>query len=83
MKKLTKSELTKLVNDTTVDTYEDLAPELMKLIHQAEEKKDLTGEQLQAELMLSMMAYIKSCTSEILTSVLADVLELPEESGTE
>jgi len=33
--------------------------------------------------MLSMMAYIKSCTSEILTSVLADVLELPEESGTE
>ena len=34
-----------------------------------------TLEQLQAELMLSMMAYIKSCTNEIITEVFAQVLE--------
>lgn len=75
MKPKNREELSKLVSETTIETYEELAPQLMQLIEQAQNRTDLTGEQLQAELMLSMMAYIKSCTNEIITEVFAQVLE--------
>ena len=75
MKPRNREELNKLVSETTIETYEELAPQLMQLIEQAQNRTDLTGEQLQAELMLSMMAYIKSCTNEIIAEVFAQVLE--------
>ena len=75
MKPKNREELSKLVSETTIETYEELAPQLMQLIEQAQNRTDLTGEQLQAELMLNMMAYIKSCTNEIITEVFAQVLE--------
>lgn len=76
MKPTTKAELNKLVSETTVEIYEELAPQLMMLIEKAHNNKDLSPEQLQAELMLSMMAYTKSCTNDIIVEVLAEVLEL-------
>ncbi|WP_343208964.1 hypothetical protein [Anaerolentibacter hominis] len=76
MKPATKEELRKLVTATTIDVYEDLAPQAMQMLKETSNNKNLTAEQLQAEQLLNIMAYIKSCTNDIIVEVLAEVLEL-------
>lgn len=70
----TKDELQKLVTQATVETYEELTPQLVMLIDQTKKSTELTEAQKQDEIMLHMMGYIKSCTNEIIIDVLADIL---------
>ncbi len=70
----TKAELEKLVSQATVETYEELTPQLIMLIDQTKKSTELTEAQKQDEIMLHMMGYIKSCTNEIIIDVLADIL---------
>lgn len=75
----TKEELRKLVSQTTIETYEELAPQLVQLIQETGKRSDLTESQKQDEISLHMMGYIKSCTNEILIEVLAEILGLEEQ----
>lgn len=70
----TKDELQKLVTQATLETYEELTPQLVMLIDQTKKSTELTEAQKQDEIMLHMMGYIKSCTNEIIIDVLADIL---------
>lgn len=72
----TKNELRKLVTDTTVDMYEELTPELVRLINETEKDSSLTEAQKQDEISLHMMGYVKSCTNEIIIEVLSEILGL-------
>ena len=72
----TKEELSKLVSDTTVETYEELTPQLIMLIDQTKHNEKLTEAQKQDEILLHMMGYIKSCTNEIIIEVLSEILGL-------
>lgn len=74
-----KEELRKLVSQTTVETYEELTPQLIRLIQETNNKTDLTESQRQDEISLHMMGYIKSCTNEIIIEVLAEILGLEDE----
>lgn len=76
---VTKEELRKLVSQTTVETYEELTPQLVRLIQETNSRPDLTESQRQDEISLHMMGYIKSCTNEILIEVLAEILGLEDE----
>ena len=76
---VTKEELRKLVSQTTVETYGELAPQLVRLIRETNSRPDLTESQRQDEISLHMMGYIKSCTNEILIEVLAEILGLEDE----
>lgn len=73
-----KEELRKLVTDTTVEIYEELTPQLVKLIHETEHNDTLTEDQKQNEISLHMMGYVKSCTNEIIIEVLAEILGLDD-----
>lgn len=70
----TKEELRKLVTDITLETYEELTPQLIMLIDQTKKNPDLTEAQKQDELLLDFMGYIKSCTNEIIIEALAEIL---------
>lgn len=70
----TKEELRKMVTDITVDTYENLTPQLITLIDQTKRNPNLTEAQKQDELLLDFMGYIKSCTNEIIIETLARIL---------
>lgn len=70
----TKEELSKLVTQTTVETYEELTPQLIRLIDQTKRDDSLTEAQKQDEISLHMMGYIKSCTNEIIIEVLSEIL---------
>lgn len=70
----TKEALNKLVTQTTVETYEELTPQLIQLIDQTKHNDTLTEAQKQDEISLHMMGYIKSCTNEIIVEVLAEIL---------
>lgn len=72
----TKDELNKLVSQQTVETYEELAPQLIQLIDMTNKRTDLTERQKEDEILLHMMGYIKSCTNEIIVEVLAEILGL-------
>ena len=72
----TKMELRKLVSDTTVDMYEELTPELIRLINETKNKNSLTEAQKQDEILLHMVGYVKSCTNEIIIEVLSEILGL-------
>ena len=72
----TKEELNKLVSQQTVETYEELAPQLIQMIDMTNKRTDLTDKQKEDEISLHMMAYVKSCTNEILVEVLAEILGL-------
>ena len=61
-----KEDLRKLVTDTTVDIYEELTPQLVKLIQDTKKNTELTEGQKQDEISLHMMGYVKSCTNEII-----------------
>ena len=77
MKPETREELRRLVTDTTLETYEELAPQLVMMLDQLKKREDLTQDQINDEILLNMMGYIKSCTNEIIIQVLGDILELP------
>lgn len=72
----TKDELNKLVSQQTIETYEELAPQLIQMIDMTNKRTDLTERQKEDEISLHMMGYIKSCTNEILVEVLAEILGL-------
>lgn len=74
----TKEDLRTLVSQTTVETYEELTPKLVQLIHETEHNEELTEVQKQNEISLHMMGYIKSCTNEIIIDVLAEILGLDD-----
>lgn len=71
-----KDELRTLVTQTTVETYEELTPQLVQLIDQTKRDENLTEAQKQDEISLHMMGYMKSCTNEIIIEVLAEILGL-------
>ena len=73
-----KEELRKMVSQTTIETYEELTPQLIQLIDQTKHDESLTEAQKQDEISLHMMGYIKSCTNEIIIEVLAEILGLED-----
>ena len=73
-----KTELRKMITQTTVEMYEELTPQLIQLIDQTKKDPNLTEAQKQDEISLHMMGYIKSCTNEIMIEVLAEILGLEE-----
>lgn len=72
----TRAELAKLVSDTTIEMYEEMTPQLIRLIDQTKHDDTLTEAQKQDEISLHMMGYVKSCTNEIIIEVLAEILGL-------
>ena len=73
-----KEELRNMVSQTTIETYEELTPQLIQLIDQTKHDESLTEAQKQDEISLHMMGYIKSCTNEIIIEVLAELLGLED-----
>ena len=73
-----KTELRKMVTQTTGEMYEELTPQLIQLIDQTKKDPNLTEAQKQDEISLHMMGYIKSCTNEIMIEVLAEILGLED-----
>ena len=74
-----KEDLRKLVTDTTVEIYEELTPQLVKLIQDTKKNTELTEGQKQDEISLHMMGYVKTCTNEIIIQVLSEILGLEDE----
>ena len=72
----TKEELNKLVSQQTIETYEELALQLIQLIDMTKRRTDLTEAEKNDEISLHMMGYVKSCTNEIIVEVLAEILGL-------
>lgn len=75
-----KEELKKLVTQATLETYEELSPQLIVLLDQVKHNEQLTEAQKNDEIMLNMMGYVKSCTNEIIIEVLAEILGLESDS---
>ena len=75
-----KTELRKLVTQTTIEMYEELTPQLVQLINETKNDPNLTEAQKQDEISLHMMGYVKSCTNEIIIEVLAEILGLDSEN---
>ena len=73
-----KEELRNMVSQTTIETYEELTPQLIQFIDQTKHDESLTEAQKQDEISLHMMGYIKSCTNEIIIEVLAEILGLED-----
>ncbi len=73
-----KEDLRKMVTQTTLETYEELTPELIRLIEETKHSEELTEAQKQDEISLHMMGYVKTCTNEIIIEVLAEILGLEE-----
>jgi hypothetical protein len=76
----TKEQLSNLVTEITLDTYEELSPQLIKLLDEVKHNETLDEFQKNDEVMLNVMGYIKSCTNEILINVLSKILGLDEEN---
>lgn len=72
----TKEDLQKLVTQTTVETYEELTPDLIRLIDMTKKNPKLTEAQKQDEISLHLLGYVKSCTNEVIIEVLAEILGL-------
>lgn len=72
----TKEELRKLVSETTIEMYEELTPQLVKLIDETKHNDNLTEAQKQDEITLHMLGYTKACTNEIIIEVLGEILGL-------
>ena len=73
-----KTELRKMITQTTVEMYEELTPQLIQLIDQTKKDPNLTEAQKQDEISLHMMGYIKSCTNEIMIEVFSEILGLED-----
>ena len=74
-----KEDLRKLVTETTVEIYEELTPQLIRLIDETKHNEQLTEAQKQDEISLHIMGYVKSCTNEIMIEVLSEILGLNED----
>lgn len=74
-----KTDLRKLVTQTTIEMYEELTPQLVQLINETKNDPNLTEAQKQDEISLHMMGYVKSCTNEIIIEVLAEILGLEDQ----
>ena len=74
-----KDDLRKMVTQTTIETYEELTPQLIRLIEQTKQDHSLSEAQKQDEISLHMLGYVKSCTNEIIVEVLAEILGLEDE----
>lgn len=72
----TKEDLNKMVTQQTLETYEELAPQLVQLIDMTKNRADLTDAEKWDEIALHMMGYVKYCTNEIMVEVLAEILGL-------
>ncbi len=72
----TKEELRKLVSETTIEMYEEMTPQLIKLIDETKKDDSLTEAQKQDEISLHMLGYTKACTNEIIIEVLGEILRL-------
>ena len=72
----TKEDLKKMVTQQTLETYEELAPQLVQLIDMTKNRADLTDAEKWDEIALHMMGYVKSCANEIMVEVLAEILGL-------
>ncbi len=72
----TKEELRKLVSETTIEMYEEMTPQLIKLIDETKHNESLTEAQKQDEISLHMLGYTKACTNEIIIEVLGEILGL-------
>lgn len=77
-----KEELRKLVTETTLETYEELTPQLIYLLNETKKNPDLTEGQKTDEILLDMIGYVKSCTNEIIIEVLAKILDVEEPGHT-
>ena len=75
---VSKEELRKMVTQTTIETYEELTPDLVRLIDQTKQDGSLTEAQKQDEISLHKMGYMKSCTNEIIVEVLSEILGLDD-----
>ena len=73
-----KDDLRKMVTQTTIETYEELTPQLVRLIEQTKQDHSLSEAQKQDEISLHMLGYVKSCTNEIIIEVLAEILGLED-----
>lgn len=73
-----KDDLRKLVSQTTMEIYEELTPQLIRLIEETKKDNTLTEAQKQDEISLHMLGYVKSCTNEIIIEVLAEILGLED-----
>lgn len=67
-----------MVTQTTVEMYEELTPQLIRLIEETKRNDTLTEAQKQDEISLHMLGYVKSCTNEIIIEVLAEILGLAD-----
>ncbi len=67
-----------MVTQTTVEMYEELTPQLIRLIEETKHNDTLTEAQKQDEISLHMLGYVKSCTNEIIIEVLAEILGLAD-----
>ena len=72
----TKEELRRLVSETTIEMYEEMTPQLIKLIDETKHNDKLTEAQKQDEISLHMLGYTKACTNEIIIEVLGQILGL-------
>lgn len=73
-----KEDLRKMVTQTTIETYEELTPQLIQLIETTKRDDTLSDTQKQDEISLHMLGYVKSCTNEIIVEVLAEILGLDD-----
>ena len=73
---VTKEELRKMVSEITVEMYEEMTPQLIKLIDETKHDDSLTEAQKQDEISLHMLGYTKACTNEIIIEVLGQILGL-------
>ena len=72
----TKEELRKLVSGITVEMYEEMTPQLIRLIDETNKNPEITEAQKQDEISLHMMGFTKACTNEIMIEVLGEILGL-------
>ena len=72
----TKEELRKLVSGITVEMYEEMTPQLIRLIDETNHNDELTEAQKQDEISLHMLGFTKACTNEIMIEVLGEILGL-------
>ena len=72
----TKDELRKMVSGITIEMYEEMTPQLIKLIDETKKDPNLTETQKQDEISLHMLGYTKACTNEIIIEVLGEILGL-------
>ena len=72
----TIDELRKMVSGITIEMYEEMTPQLIKLIDETKKDPNLTEAQKQDEISLHMLGYTKACTNEIIIEVLGEILGL-------